>query len=308
VRKDSDPGAITSPVLLELEQADMGDWRHLLEFVEWAKGRYPAKRYALIVWNHGSGWRSVRAESVFKGISYDDETRHHVTTQQLASVLERVGGVDLYASDACLMQMASVAYEIKDHAGVIVGSEQTEPADGYDYAAFLRRLSGNPGASAEEAGAAAAETYRDFYARAGLGVTQSVLRARALDGLRERIDAWIDAVLAAGEGPLVLQARERALGFAVGGSKDLGHFVRLVSEGSGSEDVRAAGALVLDYLDRELVALNATSGGEYREARGLAIYLPSGSFDTAYEKLRWAREGKWASFAKWASGLKAGGS
>lgn len=33
-----------------------GDPQILYDFVKWAAGNYPADRYALILWNHGSGW------------------------------------------------------------------------------------------------------------------------------------------------------------------------------------------------------------------------------------------------------------
>lgn len=50
VRRDTDAAAITSPVLSEFS-ADMGDYRHLIEFGRWAKAEYPAKKYMLVVWN-----------------------------------------------------------------------------------------------------------------------------------------------------------------------------------------------------------------------------------------------------------------
>mgnify|MGYP001572267149 CR=1 FL=1 len=61
IEKDNDTDHISSPALQDIAQADMGDWRHLVDFVAWAKKAAPAKRYMLIVWNHGSGWeKSIR--------------------------------------------------------------------------------------------------------------------------------------------------------------------------------------------------------------------------------------------------------
>ena len=54
-----------------------------------------------------------------------------------------MGKVDVLAFDACLMQMAEVAYEVKDLADYVVGSEETEPGPGYPYDPFLAGLLGH---------------------------------------------------------------------------------------------------------------------------------------------------------------------
>src|ERR1700722_16940726 len=40
-----------------VRNADMGSPKTLDEFVSWAKSNYRAKKYLLIIWNHGQGWR-----------------------------------------------------------------------------------------------------------------------------------------------------------------------------------------------------------------------------------------------------------
>src|SRR3954454_10835106 len=40
----------------ELGNVDSGDPQVLLDFIRWAVRTAPAERYALVVWNHGSGW------------------------------------------------------------------------------------------------------------------------------------------------------------------------------------------------------------------------------------------------------------
>ncbi|RYZ63607.1 MAG: hypothetical protein EOP09_17385 [Proteobacteria bacterium] len=62
VTKDQDPDQVTSPVVQNLGQTDMGDYRNLVEFVRWAHENYPAKHYFIDVWNHGSGWHRSRCQ------------------------------------------------------------------------------------------------------------------------------------------------------------------------------------------------------------------------------------------------------
>lgn len=51
-------GAPGTPAVQEnLDSFDSGDGDALLETVRWACQQYPAQRYALILWSHGSGWR-----------------------------------------------------------------------------------------------------------------------------------------------------------------------------------------------------------------------------------------------------------
>jgi hypothetical protein len=41
----------------ELPETNTGDPGALLDFVSWACQTYPAERYALVLWNHGTGWK-----------------------------------------------------------------------------------------------------------------------------------------------------------------------------------------------------------------------------------------------------------
>ena len=64
------------------------DFRKLADFGKWAKEKYPAKKYMMVVWNHGDGWlKNKPAATDNKGISYDEETGNHLTTPELAAAL-----------------------------------------------------------------------------------------------------------------------------------------------------------------------------------------------------------------------------
>jgi hypothetical protein len=112
---------------------DMGDWHTLNQFITWSKTYYPAQRYVLVIWNHGNGWlnRSVDAGPT-RGVSYDDVTNNFIRTEQLSQAIGNTA-LDIVAWDASLMQMMEVAYEIKDQAHYVVGSEESPPGEGYPY-------------------------------------------------------------------------------------------------------------------------------------------------------------------------------
>ncbi|MFA6315848.1 MAG: clostripain-related cysteine peptidase, partial [Elusimicrobiota bacterium] len=272
----------------------------MVEFVKWAKAAAPAKRYMLIVWNHGSGWDrfTTRGDFWTNGISYDDETGNHISTAQLESALAGIGGLDILSMDACLMQMAEVAYQVRKHAAVVVASEETEPGDGYTYDTFLAGLAAKPNATPAQLGKIAADSFTAHYAKLGQGATQSAVMGGAFDALLAKADAWTGAVLAAKEVDVVKTAGQNAQDFYYSSNKDLYHFVKLVTEGTKDANVKAKGEDLLNHLSGQVISANAITGSAYKNAYGLAVYLPS-YYSSAYDKLAWSLDGNWDAFAKW---------
>jgi len=310
-QKDADPGRIASPVLAELGQADMGDYRTVIDFVRWARAAYPAGRYLLVVWNHGSGWTKAGPGGA-RGISYDDETGNHVTIPQLGEVLRQTGPVDVYASDACLMQMAEVAWELKDHASYIVGSEETEPADGYPYDAVLGALNGDPRMAPRELARTLVNSYGAYYAAAGTGATLSALRSAALPAFRGLADAFVSAAMAAGDKGVLKRGLYYAQHYAYDDNKDLDSFLTYVAAKSSNARLRDAAAALSAHLRGELVAYKASANYaqppdgleqvDYAQAGGLAVYLPGTKPAPGYAQLRWAQDSSWDELLSWIAG------
>jgi hypothetical protein len=50
--------------VVDLDETDCGDPNVLLDYVNWAAENYPAERYALILWNHGSGWEPSSIDTI----------------------------------------------------------------------------------------------------------------------------------------------------------------------------------------------------------------------------------------------------
>ncbi|MFA6433228.1 MAG: clostripain-related cysteine peptidase [Elusimicrobiales bacterium] len=309
IQKDANPAAVTSPVVQDLGKVDMGDYRSVIDFGKWAKTAYPARKTMLIIWNHGAGWTKSRKTSVVtRGISYDDETNNHINTPQMAAILKEMGGVDIYGSDACLMQMAEVIYEIKDFAGFIVGSEETEPGDGYTYNTFLAPLVSDPGMSAEAFARVAVDSYSDHYKAQKEGSTQSYIRTSAIPGFLAMVDDFAFVTAMAGEKAIVKQALASAQSYAYPANKDLYHFAQLVTAGSADPAVKENGAALMAYIETELVGYNRTNNGagddsdppsDYSRSHGIAVYLPPSAPSAGYDALRWAKDSNWYEFIKW---------
>lgn len=121
---------------------DMGRPDTLKAFIDWGKTYYPADRYVLVVWNHGNGWhRGI--DDLGRAVSYDDDTGNAIQIWELKQALGNQQ-FDIIAWDASLMQMAEVAYEVKDNTKLVAGSEESPPGEGYPYQLIFAKFRDNP--------------------------------------------------------------------------------------------------------------------------------------------------------------------
>jgi hypothetical protein len=299
IKKDNDTNTVTSPVVQSMGKVDMGDYKSVIDFVNWAKQNYPAKHYMLIIWNHGSGWDKSLPPAATKGISYDDETGNNINTPQMGLILKQVGGVDVYGSDACLMQMAEVDYELKDNVTYIVGSEETEPGDGYTYNDLLGPLAANPAMSPEDLGKLAVDAYANHYQQEGnQGSTQSLVKTSALPQFLTLMNNFASAMMKAGDKATVKTAISNAQSFAVSDNHDIWHFADLMSNTSKNAAVKTAANALKSYISGTLI-LNNRPVGDYANAHGIAAYMPSYGFESSYNDLAWAKASQWDEFIKW---------
>ena len=310
VTKDNDVNKMGSKLVEDLGMIDMGDYKNVVSFAQWAKAKYPAKKYMLIISNHGAGWEKGARARVLqnKGISYDEQSGNHINTPQLGLVLKEIGGLDVFSTDACLMQMAEVVYEIKDYVTYIVGSEETEPGDGYTYNDFLAPLVARPAMTPQEVGKLTVDAYSNHYDGINQGYTQSLAKSAAVGGLLTVTNDFASAVMAAGEKDLAKSARGSAVNFAMEDNRDLYDFTRLVVEGSQNDAVKAKGQALMNYITGTLMLhtrARDSQGGywsepkQYTLAKGMAVYIPSYGIGNGYDELKWAQASNWDEFIQW---------
>lgn len=307
VTQDSDENVVKSKAVQTFSKVDMGDWKHLAEFAKWGKQNYPAKHYALIVWNHGSGWiTDKKGLSANKGISYDFETKNHISTPELGAAMKEIGKVDILAYDACLMQMAEVLYEVKDYADFVVGSEETVPGLGFPYDTMLPAFSANK--SSGELAAGMVRAYDGFYASKGKKVTLSAVRMSEFGGFMAAFNAWTEALQASDKKPQIKAKAYSAASYAYEDNKDLFDFARLAAEADPA--LAEKGRAMTDALTGKLLIDNMAykeTYGRDEASHGLAIYLPVKGYNEKYDQLAWSRDTRWDDFLKEMKGVTAPG-
>ena len=307
VQQDNNTTQVTSPVVQELPRVDMGDPNALVEFVRWAVQNYPAKRYFINVWNHGSGWHKIRSGAVNpKDISFDDLSGNAMDTVELGQALRDSAAIighkiDLYGSDACLMAMAEVTDEVADSVDVFAGSEEVEPADGWPYGDVLRRWTRDSSISAAEVGKILSDEFFKSYQGGSQGrrdVTFSVLDLSKMGQINDAVRAFGGQLLglSAADKAKVRTAANATINFTYGDYGDLMDFMGLV-ERSGISSIRAETYGQLRTAMQDFVIVNQVSSS-YARAQGLAIWLPTSlstynTYSARYNALRFQTNTAW---------------
>ena len=155
ITQDDDLGRIASPELADLGELNMADGATLADFMIWAMVNYPARKHALILSDHGSGWPGGFSDEDSGGNGKDKvalaaEMGDNLWLMELDRALTQVRAktgldkLELIGFDACLMGMLEVYTQMAPHARYAVASEETEPSLGWAYTSFLDRLVANP--------------------------------------------------------------------------------------------------------------------------------------------------------------------
>jgi hypothetical protein len=332
VLKTTEPGRRRSRLLADLGETNTGDPRVLEDFVAFGAEYLRAKKTALILSNHGSGiyvppemdsarpaasrhrrrhfFHTTRERfDPARGVAYDDTSGDCLDNLEITRVLAKAHRtlgqkVDVLGLDACLMTMLEVAYQLRDHVDVLVGSEALEPGPGWPHDTILAGLTRRPQMTAAELGATIVSRYVEAYDGSGTEATQSAIALDQLDDLATAVDALAAALLAdlTNQSMLVaiLRARSRTLRFFEDSYVDVHHFARELASATDREKVQHACRDVCAIIDGDgtqspIIAAGHV-GEEMAPARGLSIYFPSVPVVAHYETLDLARRTRWGEF------------
>jgi hypothetical protein len=331
-------------VLQQMPGVDCGDPKVLTSFLRWGIKTFPATHYLLDVWNHGGGWENLptdydydairatrpraaaRLRRIKRALFRTTVTRIHARPPQARAIAIDCGShdyldnqelraavakalpagrkLDVFACDACLMNMLEIAYEMKDTARLMVGSEETEPGAGWPYAAILEPLVARPAMAPEELAKLIVVEYRKSFVRGGDAVTQSALHLGRVSAIAAAVNELADLLLAdlANVAGAVTLARDRAQKFEMPEYVDLGDFAaqvaqRLPRHAKIQTAVRAIPAALDPSAPGAFVIQNATAGAKMARATGVSIYFPHPEdYAPDYRDLLFSREGRWRTF------------
>ena len=125
-----------------LDQANMGDYRTLADFLEWGITTYPAKKYGVIMWDHGGGMQGCCQDDNYNGdMLYNSEVYQAVYQARVLS--GNSSKLEFIAYDICLMAVQDIADFNSYNFNYMIASQESENGTGYDYDAWLPTLYNN---------------------------------------------------------------------------------------------------------------------------------------------------------------------
>lgn len=274
---------------MDLGEVNMGDPQTLTDFIVWAMTNYPNDRYALILWDHGGGWRNEQRQPI-KGVIWDYTDGDHLTLPELETALvnARVStgkNIHVIGFDACLMSMAEVQWQIRCGATgipVMIASEEVELAPGWPYDAILSRVKTQKPSPAQF-GRIVVEEYNNTYYSTFPDFTMAAIKLHRAWNVTKNVKAFANDLLASipGNESTLAGIRQNTEEFAWGsdyfGSIDLYHYAELVWHNLGLQSARN----VMYAVDDAVIIEKHGSG--HPNAHGLAIYYPKSWYDSEYE-------------------------
>jgi hypothetical protein len=291
------------------KEVNMSDPAVLEQFIEIGVKDFPAEKYAVILWDHGGGWRGICwDDTTLELYGIDDCITMTEMRDAFAGAYKETGEViDVVGFDACLMAMPEVSFQLRDYASFLVFSEETVPGLGFPYDMFAADLVDEPTVDGEEFAKIIAKDYSDYYASISgcIDVTISVFDMAYMDELTAAVD-YLGTELLASLSTYVnsyqkdqIQADRYYYPYNV----DLIGFAKnLVADSSiddpGIKD--AAQKVVIAAEKGVLVAYNSIVNVG---STGLAIYFPSThdgmhSLKEEYKTIPFAVETSWYKFCE----------
>lgn len=297
---DSKLATVTSPVIADWGELDMADPETLARFLAFGAETAPAEHYALMLWNHGSGWYADGQPP--PGIGWDDGSEDDLSIAEgelndgLRAFTDAHGPFDLVAFDACNMAYFEVAHSLRAHARTMVAAQTWVDWDGLQYTPAVAALVADPTLD----GAALADRMaRDPVEITG-ELTFSATDLSGLDAVATALDTMSGIALdepAAWEALVAAHAAARGVEPGEGDGwrreyMDLGDLAAQAAA-SGHPGLAAAGVDLGNALTAAMIGNYRTEA--FAWAGGLNIYADT-TFATFYsgaEGATWSQATRW---------------
>jgi len=295
ITQDFDPVQINSQLKGDLGELNMGDPQTLIDFTDWVTMNYPAKKYLLVIWNHGGGFRSL---SLTKDIAWDDTSgRDKITMPELENALSAINAqigkkIDIVGMDACLMAMTEVAYQIKDYTDILIASEENVPGDGWSYDAILGELVANSLISSEQFAADIVDKY--IFSYPYNNVTQSAIDLSYMDTLAGQLSNLALAIMSDSsttKSKYVLASTSSQY-YGDWDFIDLYDFCNQLLVYSNNLEVKNIALNIQQTLNYAIIK-SGYSGGSVNGSKGLSIYFPYTAYHYYYNYTNFYQDTFW---------------
>ncbi|HGJ64348.1 TPA: T9SS type A sorting domain-containing protein [bacterium] len=309
-------------VYIDMGELNMGNPNTLYSFVASAKTDLPANNYALVLWNHGNGWKnsvgstssfndqgapiipkieaeldsqystitknivsvipeySSKTSSEFKLICYDVASNDYLTMSELSVALNAITNngankLQIIDFDACLMGMVEVAYQLRNHALIMVGSEDNVPGPGLPYYNFMTPILSTT--TAPQLATLMVQKYGEFYNKFGIQATLAAISLTYLPTFNTKLIDFSQALIS--KMPNINSGIKNSWNlcekFGDKSYMDLGSFAFRISKLISDTAIQgAANQLILSLNNLKIYEWHSASYTYNTSMKGLAIYFP----------------------------------
>ncbi len=282
VLQDANTSVISTVPLEIIGEKNMGDPQTLTDFMNWTVLNFPADNYALVLWNHGGGWRYINDGDKDKpkpennpftrDVCFDNTSNDYLSNYEVSEAIsESMIKPDIVAFDACLMGMIEVAYQLRDLADIMVASEESIPWDGFDYEAFLNELVSDHNMTADTLSKVIVKTYGEYYELSA--VTNAAVNLDKIRNIAGKLDTLIIKIINNGTAwDEVGEARTGTQRFDVIDYLDLWSLADMLKININDNQVKDAADSLKNAIDDAVIENYASD--YYNHAKGLSIYFP----------------------------------
>ena len=163
----------------------MSEPETLKAFINYGVKNYPAKKYDLILWDHGGGPAGGYGLDEHSGAYECMSLAGIIDSLSDNDVIRTAGKFDFVDFDACLMNSVELNLALADYTDYYIASPETEPGYGQDYKGWLNKLGEAPAYNTYELGKIIVDDFIQFYTNgtgAGQDGTLAVVDLKKLTG------------------------------------------------------------------------------------------------------------------------------
>ena len=264
-----------SPELLkDAGRRSMGDAGTLSDFLSFGISAAPAKRYVLIIWDHGGG----PVYGVCNDENYQDDG---LSLRELRTALtDGLNGtkLDIIGFDCCLMNCVDLCADLNGIADYSVVSQELVNGTGLNYDEWMKPIVKDPGISTEKIAMSIAETYvaENSRGRYAATATMSVIASEKMPAVMDAANAFSASLSSLLDTNLsgVIRVRNQLTTFGEFVDYDASDLVDVEDMCDAFSALLPTECETLKQAARQAVCYNCTTSDIASYAHGLSFFMP----------------------------------
>jgi len=261
-------------LLKDAGKRNMGSPDTLSDFVSFGISAAPAKRYILILWNHGGG----PVFGVCNDANYNDDS---LSLSELRNALKKgLNGtrLDIIGFDCCLMNCVDLCSDMYGIADLALVSQELVSGTGLNYDEWMRPIVNDPSLSTQKIAMAMADTYiaENSKGRSASTATMSVISTDKMPAVMDAANVFSASLAEVMKDNLsgVVRLRNQLTSFGEFLDYDASDLVDVEDMCDAFSALLPQESEALKQASRQAVTYNVTTSDIASYAHGMSFFLP----------------------------------